>query len=392
MKARFLTVLALAISVALVCSCGEDDAGGTAGPNVPPSTSITEGPDEGTVERYRVGFRWNGTDTDGEVAAYDIAWFPQSYDSTLVDSVTWERTTATKDSFKVLADQWPLRGDSAFAGRTHTFFVRAVDDDGAVDPEPAHRTFTARTFVPTAYVQTPAHESAQPGCVTFRWYGEDIDGKAVEFRYTYKPYDSAPEGLPYHPDDNRWSPWTTDKEITLGFAHQMDPDQVWSFYVQCKDNAGATESTFVIPRNHVKFTIDRSKDSRPWIKIGCYRGACLSPHKVPIGSRQLPDTLSMEIPLEVSILDTLCFRIEFEPGFYATKVTNISYQLDDPVRPIWWDPVVSGQTETVYPPSGEFFPPPGLTTLYVWVKDDTASSELSLGHSSGSWPNSHRRT
>jgi hypothetical protein len=371
MNVRFLITAALAASVALMCSCGDDSGGGTAGPNTPPTTSITEGPGEGSISLYRVGFGWGGTDPDGEVVAYDIAWYPGSYDTTLVDSVTWERTTAAKDSFKVQADKWPLGGDSTRAGRTHTFFVRAVDNDGGVDPEPAHRTFTAKTAVPKAYVQTPVHGSTQPGCVTFRWYGEDEDGKAVEFRYTYKPYEDLPTGQPYHPDDNRWSPWTTDKQITLGFGQQSDPDQVWSFYVQSKDNAGAIESTFVETRNHVTFFIDRSRDSRPWIKITCFRGECLSPHKEPIGARQLPDTLSMEIPLQVSILDTLCFRIEFQPGAYASDVTGIMYQLDDPVRPIWWDAVAPGQTETFYPPgTGAFLPGPGITTLYVWVKDD----------------------
>ena len=39
--------------------------------------------------------------------------------------------------------------------RSHTLFVRSVDDKGQVDPSPAHISFTATTLVPTCRAVYP---------------------------------------------------------------------------------------------------------------------------------------------------------------------------------------------------------------------------------------------
>jgi hypothetical protein len=90
--------------------------------NLPPETAmvrciagqaVTEGDD--------VEFVWSGTDIDGYVAGFEVSF----------DQGPWERTSV--ESLTV----------SEVAKGQHVFRVRAVDDDGDVDPDPALCAFAA---------------------------------------------------------------------------------------------------------------------------------------------------------------------------------------------------------------------------------------------------------
>lgn len=369
MKVRHILIISLLASALAVCSCGHDD--GPTGPNTPPVTVITKAPPQGSVQPYQVEIAWLGTDSDGRVTSYEIAWHSGGFDSTVIADLDWEATTVTESTFTLLADSCCVGSDSTQMRHTHTFFVRAVDNRSESDPEPPHRSFTAKTTVPFSTITSPL-PSSQPSCVTFRWTGTDDDGEVVAYRYVWKPYYAFPESLPYQQDDPRWSDWTSDTELTIRILDgaALNP---WSFYLQAKDNAGATETSFrtVENRNHLIFSIDESKDSYPWIKISCYSGGCFDQNKQFLGSRSTTDSLAMEIPIAVSVGDTLCFKIEFRKGTYASRATHIRIQLDDPDPSIWWDPIPVGQTEYLYPPLGSvLIADAGPTALYVWVKDD----------------------
>ena len=111
-------------------------------PNLPPETTLFVQFDAGdTVSHtvpYDVHLFWIGQDTDGFISAFEIRF----KDPARPADTTWVRTTRT-DS--VIAVATP-NGIS-----TPAFEVRAIDDDGDIDPTPAHQDFpfiqgSARTF------------------------------------------------------------------------------------------------------------------------------------------------------------------------------------------------------------------------------------------------------
>ncbi len=90
--------------------------------NLPPETDLLEcGAPQGVTEGDDVRFVWSGSDIDGRVSGFEV-WF---------DGGPWEPTP-----FESLTISEITQGD-------HVFKVRAVDDDGDVDPDPAECLFTA---------------------------------------------------------------------------------------------------------------------------------------------------------------------------------------------------------------------------------------------------------
>jgi hypothetical protein len=112
----------LLIPVILAVVLGCDWFEGQPEANLPPETELLAcAPADGVTEGDDVRFVWTGTDIDGHVVGYDLSY----------DGGQWEATS--KDS-AVISDVTP---------GSHTFEVRAVDDDGDVDPDPAVCSFTA---------------------------------------------------------------------------------------------------------------------------------------------------------------------------------------------------------------------------------------------------------
>lgn len=90
--------------------------------NLPPETRILEcGASQEVVEGEDVRFRWAGSDFDGSVVRFEVSYDEGPWEATPSDSMTIPDIT---------------RGE-------HVFRVRAVDDDGEADPDPAECRFTA---------------------------------------------------------------------------------------------------------------------------------------------------------------------------------------------------------------------------------------------------------
>jgi len=90
--------------------------------NVPPETELLEcGGASAIIEGDDVRFVWSGSDIDGRVSGFELSFDGGPWEPTDLESVT---------VFGV------PQGD-------HIFRVRAVDDDGDVDPDPAQCTFAA---------------------------------------------------------------------------------------------------------------------------------------------------------------------------------------------------------------------------------------------------------
>jgi hypothetical protein len=116
-KITVVTILASAVLLA-GCDWFEDPVEA----NLPPDTEIIEcGGGQTIIEGEDVTFVWSGTDIDGHVSGFEYSY----------DEGPWEPT-----SFESLTVNAVEQG-------SHVFMVRAVDDDGDVDPDPARCDFVA---------------------------------------------------------------------------------------------------------------------------------------------------------------------------------------------------------------------------------------------------------
>src|SRR5262249_57287260 len=139
--------------------------------NLPPETYITGGPDDGARVPHHVLILWRGADLDGTVVQtfdYIVEDYPRSI--TQLDQIQvqvpapndprWTRINRSQNVFTMSADT--LRVDPRTApaplefDRWHTFFVRAVDNEGAIDETPDYRTFEVFTEAPQLAIGPPA--------------------------------------------------------------------------------------------------------------------------------------------------------------------------------------------------------------------------------------------
>jgi hypothetical protein len=349
-------------------SCGDDG-----GPNIAPDTEIVSGPDP--TGEYRVPIEWAGSDPDGYVVAYETAWHSGPLDSGDLDTLlVWELTEAVLDTFEVLADSGC---GELICQRGNTFFVRAIDNDGAKDRTPASLSFTATTTPPRSRIIFPPRDEGvldvlSPNCVKIRWEGIDDDGEAVEFRVARKPYSEFPAGDPPSFDDpTKWSEWSTDTEITVWPLYPLPDGDGWSFFIQARDNAGAVETDFSGVRNHIRVFVQEDWQNLPNVQVSIYEGPCFRKGGAFVDSRStLADTTQMDVPVDIAVGDTICFRASFWPGAFASKVTHIQYQWNDSGSPTTWRSTTD-QGNWDHPLGDAVYTvPSGTRTMYVWVKDD----------------------
>ncbi len=367
MRRTILAVVLLGVS-GLAVSCG-DEGGGTA-PNLPPTTSILS-LELLPEQQYRAHIVWDGSDPDGEVEYFEIAWRTGQVvlgASLVEDDLTWEKAAVSESTFMLNAD---LCSEAGACSSSYTFFVRAVDNGGAADTSPPYRSFTTSTVLPEAWFVSPSPPSStQPTCLRISWSGRDPDGEVVAYRYCKKRYYDPPAGLPPENDnDSRWSPWTAETEVVLENEVPAPPDDPWTFFVQAKDNAGAVQQVFRADKNILIVTIDPALISGPSITIRCYTGPCLGGLGDMIASRSTSNPGEMDVPVEVFEGDTLCFKSWAEPGYFAREITGLQYTLSPDPTIYWKSP--GDSAAWYYPRYGDLFvAPAGGFTLYIHVKDD----------------------
>lgn len=291
----------LLLGIAGGCST-DTEMNGIRVPNATPDTRVTGQPPTLLEASYAVEFRWTGADPDGRVKGYQ--WklsdngtdgiSPQ--DTLTVDPLTgavinpWYFTASTDSTFLVLADQPNFPGDtgSARSFRSHSLFVRAVDDKGAVDPSPAYISFTSTTIVPTTRVNFPglggSVQSAfpVPPTVNIGWTGIDTDFELrtpTKVRFLWIPalddagawvtskyqYDQVyNEILSY--DDPRWSPawipYLPEEEDRVVSIPDQTVGNYFFFATQVQDTAGAVSVGFGY-QSEVANLIVRSNYYRP---------------------------------------------------------------------------------------------------------------------------------
>ena len=280
---RRLTAVAAIALLVLAAGCSTNsDLGGVKLPNSRPDTRITGQPPTLLEAGFAVDLNWTGSDPDGRIVGYEWKISDNGIDgisprdTLTIDPLTgavlhpWHFTVANDTTFLVLADQVDFPGDQHSeprSYRSHSVFIRAVDDKGAVDPTPAFISFTSTTIVPTCKVVYPnlSNQSFQtvPGSVNIGWEGADIDFELnvptqVRFLWISAQYDTTESGEPRYIrtpfeydahwdevidfEDPDWSAWrgyeAREEDRRVQFPDQPD-GQYFLFAVQVRDTAGA---------------------------------------------------------------------------------------------------------------------------------------------------------
>jgi hypothetical protein len=221
-------------------------------PNRAPVVSVSAGPIRDSVDVFIVTFNWNASDDDGQVSHFLFA-----FDDTMPDD--WVRTEAFELQGWVLQAPTFAGIDSIFVGQAiferyrfrgaHTFYLKAVDDDGA-ESAPVSVSFTAETIAPETQITIP-----DPGVIvelgrtfTVSWEGIDLDGTEEPVAYTYRvvPVDNvlflgaaAIESTLFDPlsTEEQWSPLEARTSVQLTLQVPQD----YIFGVLAQDQAGAIE-------------------------------------------------------------------------------------------------------------------------------------------------------
>jgi hypothetical protein len=254
---------------------GCDGEGGSLLPNQAPNTQVSAGPPEALDTGFAVELFWFGWDQDGFVDHYEISW--ESPDN-------WEGPIYTNDSLFTLSAAEvccvePLPGtgspqDSVYE-EYHTFYVRAVDNEGTVDPYPAVRSFNSKTVAPyTEISYGPGQNASWPQRLDFQWEGNDDDGVVEYYRYalllfSYYAMDGGVENpsmgqvlawvdtLTFFPDPaggyTENLVWQETEVDTVTFTDV--PVGQYLFAVRAVDNAGAVEKVLTSPANGRIFNI-----------------------------------------------------------------------------------------------------------------------------------------
>jgi hypothetical protein len=340
-------------------------------PNVEPNTRISAAPPERADASYSVHIYWFGWDEDGFVSHYEIAW--ETTDQWLgpifaTDSLF---TVAASDTCCVppLPEHGATPPDSIYE-QFHTFYVRAVDNKGVPDPDPAHRSFNAKTIAPYTEIDfgpvTPQEWSPN---IKLKWLGKDDDGEVEQYRYAVSSvkefiWDRGQDGkfidyiawidtLSYRPlgpqpGDRGPSPWLTTMVDSVEFLipEETTEDKHVIFAVRAIDNAGAEERR--LDRCDVHSNGDDQRDvGEGNVSVFKVKNAAAGP-RISLTSNVAGSKRSGEAAdvREVFAGDGIRFTWSAQPGENGVAVAGYSRAIDDTSQ---WTPFSPNDTE--YPPS-----------------------------------------
>jgi hypothetical protein len=351
---RIIQSTAIALLAALqLWSCAKDEFQGEMLTNEPPSVWLSSAPPEGTLANYTLHMWWGGWDPDGEIAYYEYAItnnesgvFDEADTVSTAGDYKWSRVVANDSIFTFSADLIPDSSAIDFEGgphraeefqRSHTFFIRAVDENGERSLKPAYRSFTSRTLSPTVFVDIPARSglnAAQvPPITTFQWTAKDFISTSLEVtepvgvRHILVPLaehdHSWGEGLRYIRDNldaEEWSPWRD-------YQASGDSGKFWTsppldfgeyyFAVQVMDEAGAISPVFDLNQN-LRRVLVSSRTTGPLLRMtNRFIGTVLT------SSPNTPPTI-LDLPANVS----MDFEFQSNAQSYGGVVSGYRYGWD----------------------------------------------------------------
>jgi hypothetical protein len=277
---KLIGIVMLCAAALLAIGCADNTFDGTEKENQPPQVWLSSAPPEGSTAEYTLHLFWGGWDPDGELAYYEwvvtnnVGGVFDPADTTGADK--WRRVYSNDSTFTFTAD---VLADSSEAHsellkpvdfvRTHTFFIRAVDDRGLASVKPAYRSFTSRTLSPVVDILVPRRVAYNPAEVapitTFSWTARDYISNErqvqepdsvrwilVSTNVFNGSWTATADYIRTHPHAPEWSNWRY-------YRAPGDSGKSWTtrpldfgaymFGVQVKDEAGAVCPVFDEDRN-----------------------------------------------------------------------------------------------------------------------------------------------
>jgi hypothetical protein len=331
-------------------ACASDQLGGEEKANQPPEVWLSAAPPEGSVSKYSVKLYWGGWDPDGEISHYE--YLVTDNDAGVFApgdtvGVPWSPVVANDSTFTFTADVLAdtlTRNPAAEFTRSHTFFVRAVDDRGTRSREPAYRSFTSRTLSPVVSVLIPLRNQLNPAdlppIATFRWratdYIDDLDAIQEPESVQYALASTVPFGGDFVRTANHlltpagagaWHPWVYYRAPGDSGKSWTTPPQSFGTYVfavRAKDEAGAVTPVLDEISNWRRVRVSRRSTGPLFTLKNAYLG------QVVTSSCSSPITI-LDLPSGVPIDFTLSARAEH----YGGTVSGYRYgwdiaDLDDP--------------------------------------------------------------
>lgn len=257
-------------------ACASDTIDGERSENQAPTVWLSAAPPEGSTGTYTVNLFWGGWDPDGEIRKYEYLVTDNVsgvFDPADTVGVYWAPVVGNDSTFTFsadsLADANPGNQTVLFL-RSHTFFIRAVDEEGLRSSEPAYRSFTSRTISPEVRITTPRAElgitpADMPPISTIVWtavdYVDDLltkqDPESVQFAMVStanygQSYANTITYLRNNPNAPDWMPW-------VWYRAPLDSGKSWTtpplefgdyvFAIRAKDEAGAVTPVLAEPVN-----------------------------------------------------------------------------------------------------------------------------------------------
>jgi hypothetical protein len=234
------TLLVACCLAGLFGGCSEQGYGVREG-NQPPETFITYLPGHGSPNYKVTGVQWYGIDADGSVVAFEVAVIRNLTQDELenldYETLSWERTTAKHGDFVLPADSCCIPTDEEwYTVSLWGLLVRAIDNEGAKDPEPDRVFFQAANQIPKVSITAPdlsPGPASLPAHFYLEWEGEDPDGYSARMSYKYIVIPDgdllarSKDGLP----DNPWPGLPPFDDDSTGVGHAAPPVGYWSEWV-----------------------------------------------------------------------------------------------------------------------------------------------------------------
>jgi hypothetical protein len=382
------------LAASSVCGCSREGTVTNGGvPNLPPIVWLSAAPPEGSVGTYTIHLYWGGWDPDGEISRFEyLVTNNEAGVFSPSDTIggTWLSVFSNDSTFIFSADE---RVDSTATGqvsefaRSHTFFIRAVDEEGMRSVRPAHRSFTARTLSPEVSIEVPARGPTSPGrwsvadlppVTTYRWKATDFDDDTLLPEEPESVQVALVSTVPFNGGfgltidhlrtpaaDGEWQPW-------MYYRAPDDSGKFWTsppvefgtyvFAVRAKDEAGA-----------VTAVLD-DMNLRP-VRIS----PAITGPRLTLANRYVGRKATTTCSTPVTIIDLPGgvlgeFTIAADASFYGGHVAGYRYgwdiaDLDDPDQwEVDYTPFVG--SEATLPNRSFFF---GTHTLSTEVIDDRGS-------------------
>jgi hypothetical protein len=335
--------------------------------NQPPEVWLSAAPPEGSTSKYTVHMYWGGWDPDGEIAYYEYLVTDNATGVFLpADTVgaDWQRVFSNDSTFTftadLLADSNTTNQVSVFT-RSHTFFVRAVDELERRSEQPAYRSFTSRTLSPSVSVLIPVRNQLNPAdfppVATFKWKATDYVDDLMTSQEPESVQYALTSTTPFGGDFRRtmeymgsaagakeWQPWVYYKDAGGAGQTWTTPPQEFGTYVfavRAKDEAGAVTPVLDETANVRRVRVSRRSTGPLFVVRNAYMGQVIT------SSCNSPITI-LDLPAGIPIDFTLSARADH----YGGTVSGYRYgwdivDLNDPEQwEIDFTPFVSTDAKT----------------------------------------------